>query len=139
MLGIRNSEEIFIWERTANNTEKQYFEDMYPTRLLAIQMPYLAYSLGGKTVNICPMFSTDDVILVYKLDMKDDEEIQKLIFGQNGLYVITRQINEASKALTHFFVYRITVQEDIGFKTDNQDKRVEVNVIEEQVSATVPV
>lgn len=71
---MRGAEEVFIWERVAGNKAIQLFEDMFPTRLSAMLMPYFAYSLGGNEVNIVPLFD-ENLILVQKLKMAEDEEI----------------------------------------------------------------
>lgn len=86
---------------------------MFPTKLTAIQVPYIAYSTGGRVINIVPLFEPN-FVLRYEFkdkDMEQDEEIQKLIFTANEyLYVITRgKKSETSEALTKFFIYEIRV------------------------------
>ena len=90
-------------------------------------MPYFAYSLGGNEVNIVPLFETN-LILVQKLKMAEDEEIQKLSFSSLGnLFVVTRRPAAEGK-LTNFFVYKIHVEEEIGFRIDNITEPMAKNV-----------
>jgi hypothetical protein len=119
LIGVRGSEEVFIWERVKGNTKIQLFEDMFPTRLSAMLMPYFAYSLGGNEVNIVPLFE-NNLVLVQKLKMAEDEEIQRMTFSSLGnLFVLTRRPGSEEK-LTNFFVYEIHVEEDIGLRIDDK-------------------
>jgi hypothetical protein len=80
-------------------------------------MPYFAYSLGGNEVNIVPLFEKN-LILVQKLKMAEDEEIQTISFSSLGnLFVVTRMRGRA-EAYTRFNVYKIHVEEEIGFRVD---------------------
>ena len=116
-------------ENQENTVEtKQNFEDMFPTRLTAIQVPYAAYCTGERVINIVPLFESK-YVLRYEFkdkDMEPGEEIQKLIFTANEyLYVITRsKDNETSGALTKFFVYEIRVGYEIGSQIENVGKRL---------------
>lgn len=117
MLGIRAATEVFILEKMADSNEAPSFEDLYPTRLSALQMPYFAYSNGGNTVNICPLFelSRRPLHLVQEIDLEEGEQIQKLVFSNSmNLFIVTRKVGN-DKKYTEFGVHAINVHGDIGF------------------------
>jgi hypothetical protein len=108
MLGVRTGTEVFIWEQTSGSNATPRFEDLIVTRLSALQTPYFAYSNGGNTINICPLFEPG-LQLVHKLDLEEGEEIQKLLFSENNvLYIITSK-GDPEGTKTHFTAHAIEV------------------------------
>lgn len=123
LIGIRGGEEVLIWERCKGNKDIQLFEHMFPSRLSSLMMPYFAYSLGGNEINIVPLFE-ENLILVQKLQMAEDEEIQTLSFSSlSNLFVVTRMRGRA-EAFTRFNVYKIHVEEEIGFRVDSKSEKL---------------
>lgn len=87
---------------------------MFPTKLTAIQMPYVAYSVQNRIVNIIPLFEPEKVIRLEVKNMKPNEEIQKLVFNFDILNIITRCENKHDNTLTKFYVYEVQVGKDLN-------------------------
>ena len=76
-------------------------------------------------MNIVPLFEKN-LILVQKLKMAEDEEIQTISFSSLGnLFIVTRMPGRA-EAYTRFLAYKIHVEEEIGFRVDDTSEPLDV-------------
>ena len=87
-------------------------------------MPYVAYSVQNRVVNIIPLFEPKKVLRLEVKNMKPNEEIQKLVFNFEILYIITRGESKDDKTLTKFYVYEVQVGKDLGRQVDKVGERL---------------
>jgi len=47
---------------------KEQFREMFPTGLMALEMPFIAYSIEKDAVNVVPLYLDKDKVFRHKLD-----------------------------------------------------------------------
>ena len=98
---------------------KAEFRDMFPSGLLALQMPFIAYAIERDVVNIVPLF--EEKVYRQRLDFLDTEEIVKLVFtSKQNLFVIScrPQHNRHWSNNVCIFVHKLSVGIDIQIESN---------------------